>query len=142
MAKEFKFVGLDEFIKAIKENPEKTQKEVGEFFVRGLAVYRSIINRNPWRMGQQGGGSPVAVSGGGNLRASHYNDIQRWQARVYVDDNKAPYAPYVHGLEGAKYNVRGIQLRPWLDYAVEQGEGRITTLMTNLVKGIVKNLAQ
>ncbi|HEY1037155.1 MAG TPA: hypothetical protein VGE62_01075 [Candidatus Paceibacterota bacterium] len=133
---DYSFEGLEELKTAVARNPEKVIKEVAAFFVRGMAVYNRRIIRNPWRMGERGGGAPKDT---GNLRDTHKREIQQWQARIYPS---APYAAYVHGLNGKTMNSRGVQLRPWLHYAYAESDSEIMELEKGLLEKIVNNLAK
>lgn len=111
--------------------------ETRKFFVRGLARYTSTIGNNPWRKGMSGGGAPVAT---GNLRDdAHRKEINAFSARIFIDERRAPYAPYVHGIEGYP-RKRSYQLRPWLSYAMDTTD--IRPLEDDLLKNIVADLAK
>ena len=107
---EFTIEGLQEFEAAVKRNPEFVVKRGNTFLVRSLAEYRKRIVRSPWKFGAPGGGAPVAT---GNLRDTHQTEVSNLQGRIYPT---APYAKYVHGIEGFP-RKRAYQLRPWLDFA-------------------------
>ncbi|MFA6158895.1 MAG: hypothetical protein WC763_04735 [Candidatus Paceibacterota bacterium] len=131
--------GFRELQAAAKRNPEKVKSEVGKFLQRGMAAYKRVIFNSPWRVGGSGGGAPVAqAESGGNLRQTHMTEIQAWQARVFPT---APYAPYVHGIEGYP-RKRSYQLRPWLDYAAEKSAGEIEKLQDEMIGNIVGDLAK
>jgi hypothetical protein len=132
------WIGLKELQRAIKRNPQKVQSEARKFLVRGMAVYKSGIIRNPWRMGSSGGGSPVAAVHGGNLRDTHHTEVSGLQARIFPT---ASYAPYVHGIEGYP-RKRTYQLRPWLIYVKNTKEGEIARLQDELLHNIVRDLAR
>lgn len=120
---------------AIQRAPIKVKEYVGRFLTQGMAEYNKIIIRNPWRMGQSGGGAPTDT---GNLRDTHHRKVSAWEAMIYPT---APYAPYVHGLKGFA-RKRSYQLRPWLDYAQTQADGVIKEKERELLTNIVTNLAQ
>lgn len=126
--------GLKELQNAIRRNPQHTRDEVGKFLQRGIAVYNRIIIRSPWRMGQSGGGAPVDS---GNLRDTHRREMRPWSASIFPT---APYAPYVHGIEGFARR-RSYQLRPWLDHAQETGDREIRQLEGDMLQSIVTGLA-
>jgi len=128
--------GFKEFKRAIKKNPDLVQKETSQFLVRGIALYNKSIIRQPWRMGQQGGGAPVDT---GNLRDTHRREIRKLSARIFPT---SPYSGFVHGLNGRKRNVRGVQLRPWLDYARKKNARGINQLSNVLLTNITKDLAK
>lgn len=134
-----KIEGLDELERAVERSPEKTRTELNRFFVRGLAVYRSGIKNNPWRIGMQGGGSPVARVNGGNLRDSHTDKIQAYRASI---GPTASYASYVHGLNGQQFSKRGLQLRPWLDSVRDEKQQEIDKLSLEMLDNIIKDLAK
>ncbi|MEQ9135757.1 MAG: hypothetical protein RLO51_11150 [Thalassobaculum sp.] len=127
--------GLEELRRAVLRNPQTVLTEVGKFLVRGIAVYNRIIIRNPWRRGMSGGGAPKDT---GNLRDTHVREIQPWSGRIYPT---APYAPYVHGIEGFRRR-RTYQLRPWLDHAKQTGDREIQQLQGQLLDGIIGDLAR
>lgn len=134
----FEIRGIKEFEKAIARNPTVVVNELKDFFVRGIAVYKSIIWNNPWRMGMSGGGSPVARVGGGTLRNSHEPKYEKFSARIFPT---ADYKSYVHGIEGMS-RKRTYQLRPWLDYAFNKGESGVRIKEKDMLKNIVKQLAK
>lgn len=127
--------GLEDLRRAVNRSPQTVLTEVAKFLQRGIAVYNRIIIRNPWRKGMSGGGAPVAT---GNLRDTHVREINTWNARIYPT---APYAAYVHGIEGFK-RTRSYQLRPWLDHAKEQGAQEIERLEGVMLSAIVGDLAR
>lgn len=132
---EISFKGMAELRRAVQRNPQAVITEVAKFLQRGIAVYNRIIIRNPWRIGQSGGGAPKDT---GNLRDTHVREINPWQARIYPT---APYAAYVHGIEGFTRR-RKYQLRPWLDYAKETGDREIQALEGQMLQGIIGDLAR
>lgn len=126
--------------RAIHENPQRVRTEVGKFLVRGIAAYNRVIIRNPWRVGMTGGGAPVRT---GNLRDTHLRQIDAFEARIGPDaelGGKAPYAAYVHGIEGHP-RKRAYALRPWLDYAFATADNEIRELEAGLLDTIVRGLA-
>jgi hypothetical protein len=125
--------GLEELQKAVKKFPEKTKELAGKFIVRGLAEYKRTIINNPWRMGMSGGGAPSAS---GNLAQTHKTQVSPWEGSIFPT---APYAPYVHGIEGFP-RKRSYALRPWLDYSVQQNEDKINELQQKLLEDIVAAL--
>jgi hypothetical protein len=131
-----KIDGLKEFQAALKRNPVKVATEVKTFIVRGIAKYNEGIIRNPWMMGSSGGGAPVDT---GNLRDTHVRQIKAFEGRIYPT---APYASYVHGLDGKKRSKRGLQLRPWMDYVFNKKDKEIRDLQKTLLKNIVGDLAK
>lgn len=120
---EYKINGLDDFLKAIKRNPELVIKETRKFLQRAIAKYKAGIIRNPWRVGMSGGGSPVLT---GNMRDTHLTDFKDWEARIYPTTN---YAEAVH------------KNRPWLDHVFKDKEPDIRQLEDKFLETIVKDLA-
>ena len=120
---------------AIRRNPQLVIDETGKFLRRGIAKYKSTIDRNPWRVSGRGGGAPIDT---GELRQSHNPPIyERWEARIEANrTGTAPYAMYVH--EG----TRRMEARPWLDHAVDRNKGEIDTLQRQLLDTIVTDLAK
>lgn len=129
--------GFDELRKAVAREPQRVIDEAKNFFVRGLAIYRRTILNNPWRMGGTGGGAPRAS---GNLAQTHQQEIEPWRASIFPNLQAAPYAPYVHGIDGWNRS-RSYQLRPWLDYARDVNKRDIEDLEDTLLDNIVDDLA-
>jgi hypothetical protein len=127
--------GLEELRRAVRRNPQKVLTETGKFLQRGIRAYNKVILRNPWRMGQSGGGAP---EDSGNLRDTHRRVINTWEAMIYPT---APYAPYVHGIEGYARR-RSYQLRPWLDHAKDTADSEIRRLEGEMLDSIVGDLAR
>lgn len=121
---------LDAFKSAIARNPQKVRQETKDFLVRGLAVMRQGIGREPWRLGSAGGGAPVAS---GTLMRTHQQEVGDFEARIYPT---AKYAPYVH--QGTKF----LMSRPWLDYVAEKGAPAVNELAEKLIDNVVKDLAR
>jgi hypothetical protein len=134
----FEITGVKEFETALARNPTVVVNELKDFFVRGIAIYKSIIWNNPWRMGMTGGGVPVALVNGGTLRASHQTKYEKFSARIFPT---ASYKSYVHGIDGMA-RKRTYQLRPWLDYAYNKGEAGVRVKEKEMLKNIVKQLAK
>jgi hypothetical protein len=124
--------------RATRRNPALVRAESKNFLVRGIAAFNRRIIRNPWRMGMSQGGAPHAT---GNLRDTHLRSVGQWQATIGPDLERAPYARYVHGIEGYP-RKRSYQLRPWLDYTVRDSERDIRILEENLLTKIITDLAQ
>lgn len=126
MAKEtfFELKGADEFKEAIRRNPQKILDLVGRFITRGLAEYKKIIIRSPWRIGMSGGGAPVMT---GNLRDTHITEVSPFAGRIYPS---APYSQAVH------------KKRPWLDYAKDTASPNVEKLEAELLQDIVADLAK
>ena len=125
----FKFNGLDQLEAAIRRNPAYTVARANVFITRGLAEYRRVIYRNPWRVGGTGGGAPVAT---GNLRDTHQQTIQALEGRIYPT---ASYAQYVH--EGTRY----MRARPWLAYAADTADAAVRQHEGELLDDLLSNLA-
>lgn len=120
--------GLEDLRRAIKRSPRRAEREAGTFIARGIATYNRTIIRNPWRLGQSGGGAPVDT---GNLRDTHVRKVETWEGRIKAT---APYAYAVHSGEGQRHP------RPWLDYAKEKNEAKITQLIKEMLDSIVADL--
>lgn len=135
---------------AIARRPRTVRTEVGKFLVQGMAVYNRGIIRQPWRMGGAGGGVPVSNDPrykrpyqrqkSGNLRDTHKRTIEAFEARIGPDTSRAPYAAFVHGLEGYP-RKRSYQLRPWLDFVFKKSENEIKGLESKLLDTLVNDLA-
>lgn len=131
--------GFDELIAAIKRNPKATVYYAGVYFQRSMSLYRRTIQNSPWVMGGKGGGSPVDQ---GVLRDSHRVEYRDYAASIAPNRNgQAPYAGYVHGTDGKTQNIRGVQLRPWLDYAKDHNERGVQSEYRKMLDSIVKDLA-
>ena len=99
-----------------------------------MAIYRSGIQNNPWRMGGSGGGTPVDTS---NLLKSHAVRYEQLEASIGPSRNyEVPYASFVH--EGTKR----MHARPWLDYVKQSSENKIKPLYQQLLQEIVNDLAK
>jgi len=115
---------------AIRQNPQRVKKYAGIFFPRAMREYNKEINREPWEIGESGGGSPVDS---GRLRDTHKKDISPWEASIRPT---ADYAPWVHG------GTSKMEARPWLDYAFREAKGRVEDHADDMLKRIVKGLAE
>ncbi len=133
---QYRFSGFKELADAIKRNPQVVKDELGFFLPRAIATYKSIMQNNPWRIGMKGGGVPVDTR---NLADTHQTEIKSWEARIFPI---APYASYVHGDGDKSFNIRGVQLRPWLDYAMDRGQLAVDKLADDLLNNIVVKLAE
>jgi hypothetical protein len=118
---------------AILRNPTIVRDRTNVFLVRSQAILKQNINQSPWRIGGRGGGSPVLS---GNLKKSHEYQLFPFSLRVTVNEEKSPYAKFVH--EG----TRKLQSRPWLRYAEIQSEGRINNYAQSLLKEITEDLGK
>lgn len=128
--------GIKEFEAALKRNPSKVATEVKSFIVRGISIYNQGIIRNPWKIGMDGGGSPVKT---GNLRDTHRRVIKKFEGRIFPT---APYASYVHGIGGQTMSKRGVRLRPWMQYVFDKKDKEIRELQKKMLKNIVADLAK
>jgi len=143
MARNVEIIGLRELQSAIKRNPNKVFSEGQDFLSRGLSKYKGVIINNPWRIGGNSGGAPVAndpryprkyqKSRSGNLRDTHQTNISGLIGRIYPT---ADYAMYVHS--GTKF----MEARPWLDYAKSSSDSAIKTLYQQFLKNVVSDLAK
>lgn len=124
---ELKTEGFAEFRKALERNPTKVKNEAKNFIQRALAKYRSGIQNDPWRIGMSGGGSPVLT---GNLRDSHFTEIEDFRGSISPDEDKASYGKYVH------------KKRPWLDYVFKQKMPDVEKLEGEMLDNIVRDLAK
>jgi len=152
MAKnEVKLIGLSGLLAAIKRNPTRVKARARTMIQRGLAVYRSGIINDPWRIGGRGGGAPVSNdpryrsnsnkgyqrARSGNLRDTHTTEISGLQGWIGPNTQAAPYAAAVHN--GTR---RGLQARPWLDYVKKNKAGDISRLYRGMLKQIGSDFAK
>jgi len=128
-----KTIGFKEFQQAIEKNPQFIANEVKKFITRALAKYRSGILNTPWRMGGSGGGSPVAMINGGNLRDTHRSEVGNFEGRIYPTSH---YSLFVH--EG----TNKMRARPWLDFVKKDKDKDIRVLEKEMLTSIVQNLAK
>lgn len=134
----YKIIGKKDLERAIKRNPQMVQVYGREFLNRGLMVYRRIIEGDPWRVGQAGGGVPRDTR---DLMRSHKYRIEGLRGIVDFSPNpnkgrsSSPYGIYVH--EG----TRKMAERPWLNYATSKGDKQIQQHYKNFLEKIVKKLA-
>lgn len=128
-----KIIGMDQFKKALERNPNKVKDELGKFFIKAIASYKSGIINNPWHMNANSGGSPVAT---GNLRDMHKSLIKPWQAVIGPDENEVRYAKYVH--DGTKR----MHARPWLDFVKKDRDQEVKKLEQQMLQNIVSDLAK
>lgn len=135
---DFRWVGLGELKLAMKRNPQTVMSATRNFLTRGMREYKKGIITNPWGMSNDGGGAPVAARNGGNLRDTHQTDIDGFVGRIYPT---APYAKYVHGIDGFP-RKRSYKLRPWLVHVKQEKQSKIETLYKQLLVDITKDLAR
>lgn len=119
--------------KAISRSPQVIRDETKLFLTRGMAAYKGYVIRAPWRVGGSGGGAPVAAAHGGNLRDTHRTSIRQWDASLTPT---AKYAGYVHD------GTSRMEARPWLDYAREEADGRITELQEAFLERVANDFAR
>jgi hypothetical protein len=122
--------GLDSFKKAILASPEFTKEAVGRFLTQSKAALNRILIRNPWKVGDDGGGVPVASR---HMIETMIREVHAWDLLIQPI---ASYTRYVH--EG----TRKMGARPFLDYAMEQTDREITQLENNLIDDITNSLAK
>ena len=140
------WIGLKELRAALARNPQKVLDEARLFLTRGLSVYKQGIIRDPWRVGGLGGGSPVSndpryprkfqKQRSGNLRDTHYTEINGLEGRIGPNLQLAPYAKYVH------HGTRRMRGRPWLTFVQENKKTEIERLYRNMLQSIVSDLAK
>ena len=125
----FNKADLRAFKIAIRQNPQRVRKYAQIFFTKSMREFNKEIIRNPWEVGQSGGGAPVDT---GRLRDTHKREIKPWEAKIYPT---ARYAPFVH--EG----TTSMEERPWLDYAFDQAQDRVQKHADDMLKKTIKGLA-
>ena len=133
MAIKIELKGAKEFERALKRNPSIVEKEAKNYFTRAMAVLKQTALRNPWRVGGSGGGVPVDT---GNLFIAHETEINKFSAKLFVNNDRAKYASYVHD------GTSRMKARPWLEYSKEKNKKAIERLQDDLLKNIVKDLAR
>jgi hypothetical protein len=119
--------------RAIDRNPNRVKIEASKAFARINAQLLSSIIRNPWRIGGTGGGSPVDTT---NLREAHRKRIKPYEARIWVNQKKAPYGVHVH--EGT-YKM---EARPWLDHAIKSRKNKIDLIARKFLEAVVRDLGK
>ena len=127
-----KIEGLAKLKAAIARNPQKIKSEVKNFLQRGMAIVKSIVRNDPWRVGMDGGGAPAAT---GKMRDTHQTVLEDFKAAFKPDLGAAPYAGYVHG------GTSKMEKRPWLEYAERAGRPEINTKAKEMMTAIADNLA-
>lgn len=138
MAKKITIAQLE---RAFRAAPEEVKREGQEFLLRGLSEYKKVAVVSPWRIGQRGGGIPVATpqtSGywGGKLKEQHRTKILGLEGRFGVDPNSVPYAKYVHK------GTSKMESRPWLDYAKQRADRSVQGHYRVFLDNILKFIAQ
>lgn len=130
-------INYDSLKKAINRNPQKVRQGALVFMRDSInSLWRGINNTPPWRVGGVGGGVPVALVKGGNLRKSHNKEIQPFESKIWVNEAKAPYAKYVHG------GTYKMEKRPWLQFIKEAMSPNIRAYQIKFLQEIVANLAK
>jgi hypothetical protein len=120
--------GEKELRAAIRRHPDEFRRRAGKMMVRLSASYRKRIMRDPWRVGETGGGVPVDT---GTLRGAHSYLPEPTKLTISVRDQIAQsYGLAVHAG------------RPWLDYAHDQEEANRERMFTDFLEDIRDNLAQ
>lgn len=118
---------------AFKKAPDILKNEASRFFTRSQSSLRGSITQSRWRIGSNGGGSPVLT---GNLQRAHDYRISPLELRIEVNQGKAKYAPFVH--DGTKY----MQSRPWLRWAEKNSARDISGFAKDMLVGIVDKLGK
>lgn len=135
-------IEYDQLKRAIQKSPQVIADETDKFLVRAQSEYKRSILGSPWRMGQSGGGVPVGTgSGAGNLKNSHTYKIEPFKLVIGVNESRADYAPYVHGIKGYP-RKRSYQLRPWLRHAEKSQQSKVDQHAKALLNKIVKVLGR
>lgn len=130
-------INFDSLKRAIHNNPAKVKQGALVFMRDSInTLWRGINNTPPWRLGSNGGGVPVSLVRGGNLRKSHNKEIQPFESKIWVNEAKAPYAKYVHG---GTYKMSS---RPWLSFIKEAMSPNIRAYQQRFLKDIVEALAK
>lgn len=124
--------------RAIKRNPQIVAQETKDFLYRANARLTSKIGSSPWRMGMNGGGVPKLS---GNLRDAHESKQEAFQLTISVNERKAPYAPYVHGIKNFP-RKRSYQLRPWLRFAEKEATPQINEDAKRLLRNVTEALGK
>jgi len=128
-----KTVTAAQLIRAFKTAPQEVANEGKIFLTRGLSEYKRVaLQTKPWRIGQVGGGIPVAT---GNLREQHRTVINGLEGRFGVGQSRVKYAGYVH--DGTKR----MESRPWLEYARIKADGAVKKHYQVFMNNILKHIA-
>ena len=127
-----KTVTAAQLIRAFKAAPREVADEGKIFLTRGLSEYKRVsLQTKPWKVGQSGGGIPVAT---GNLREQHRTVISGLEGKFGVGQSRVKYAGYVHDGTGR------MEARPWLEYARIKADGAVKkhykVFMDNILKFI------
>jgi len=128
-----KTVTAAQLIRAFKTAPQEVANEGKIFLTRGLSEYKRVaVQTKPWRIGQSGGGIPVAT---GNLKEQHRTVISGLAGRFGVGPSRVKYAGYVH--DGTKR----MKARPWLEYARIKADGAVKKHYQVFMDNILKYIA-
>lgn len=131
-----KRITVAQLTKALKTAPAEVTTEAKKFLQRGLSEYKRVaVQTAPWRVGQSGGGIPIAKKNGGNLREKHYTKIEGLSGRFGVSPSQVKYAGYVHD------GTRKMKKRPWLDYAFNKSEKMIEKHYKVFMDNILNHIA-
>ena len=130
--------------RAINNHPRKLRMSVNNFLVRASASYRRAINQTTWTTRSSGGGVPKDTQ---NLRMAHEYTIRPFSLVVSVNENKAPYAKYVHGYmsngnRSVKVKGKNLRTRPWLLDTQEKKRTEIKLHERRLLKEITNALGK
>ncbi len=122
------FEGEKELREAFRRNPQEVLRRGGQMMTRLKTAYQRQLIRNPWRVGQHGGGVPVAT---GSLRDQHQYEASQTRLEIRVNPEKADsYGWHVH------------RKRPWLDYAQEKLKSERDKEVNSFLQDITNSLAK
>lgn len=128
-----KTITASQLIRAFRSAPQEVANEGKIFLTRGLSEYKRVaVQSSPWRVGQTGGGIPVAS---GNLKEQHRTVISGLEGRFGVGQSRVKYAGYVH--EGTSK----MEARPWLEYARIKADGSVKKHYQVFMDNILKHIA-
>jgi hypothetical protein len=126
---------------AIKRNPTAVRNGALIFMRDSINSYwRGINNTPPWRVGESGGGVPIAT---GNLRKAHQKEIKPFESKIWVNKSKTKagkynYADLVHnGTPGGQ-----LEARPWLEWTKQAMNPNIQQYKQRFLKLIISNLSK
>jgi hypothetical protein len=127
-------INADKLKKAIQRNPVAVRNGALIFMRDSINSYWRGINNTPkWRIGDEGGGVPVAT---GNLRKAHRKEIAPFESRIWVDENKATYAKFVHG------GTKKMKAREWLTFAKLSMSRNVEMYQKKFLSDIINNLTK
>lgn len=119
--------------KMVNDSPGIIRSRSDKLMARVDRIFKTTINRNPWRIGGTGGGVPVDTR---HLFRSHVWRRTPWQMSVTVPKGQPKYASAVH--EG----TRRMEARPWMDYAIDKNKAEVKQEAIKFLDDVVKNLAK